>query len=556
MSSKSTTNRWTGSVLLPAALAAFWLLPVAAQSPVDEYGDYSSTVEQHEDYTAYDDTTPEVVILTPKVLAELVGPIALYPDDLLAIVLPASTFPIQIVQAARFLDDYEQDSSLKPVEDWDDSVTALLNYPKVVRMMNEDIEWTWELGGAVLNQQQDVIEAVEVFRDRAYAAGNLKSDDYQTVYDEGESIEIIPADEEVIYVPYYEPERVVIRHVEPAYYYYPQPCPVYYYPYPRGHSFSNGFFWGVTSAYRIGWSTRHLNVRHNSYWGHPYYGHRYSGHYYRQPSVHFYNNWYANTGRYSRHRYRDGDRWRPRRNSGARPGGHRSSGQSDLDGHSTTTIDHGDMLTTRIDDTRDRSDLVRRRASPDRQRVVRDRSQHEPRPTRRVVQVRERPATTAVATRPETRPTVDRRRPNTTANRRPRSSEDDVTLRRVVDRASQREPARRSTTRSSQVSSERRVMAKPAVARVSQRELVRRTTRGSQVNSERRVMTKPAVARRSPPVQREPTRQAKPAVRHEQRRSGNQSGRDTQARREAAQERKVSRTKDQKKPSRERRKKD
>ena len=75
-------------------------------------------------------------VLTNAELESLVGPIALYPDDLLAIVLPASTFPLQVVQAKRFLENLESDPSLKPDESWDDSVVALTNYPEVVELLN------------------------------------------------------------------------------------------------------------------------------------------------------------------------------------------------------------------------------------------------------------------------------------------------------------------------------------------------------------------------------------------------------------------------------------
>ncbi|HEY7672871.1 MAG TPA: DUF3300 domain-containing protein, partial [Gammaproteobacteria bacterium] len=73
------------------------------------------------------------VPLTPAELEKLVGPVALYPDDLLAIVLPASTYPLQIVQAARFLEDRANDTTLEPNPEWDESVVALLNYPEIVR---------------------------------------------------------------------------------------------------------------------------------------------------------------------------------------------------------------------------------------------------------------------------------------------------------------------------------------------------------------------------------------------------------------------------------------
>jgi hypothetical protein len=217
--------------------------------------------------------------LTPAELEELVGPVALYPDDLLAIVLPAATYPLQIVQAARFLDDRANDATLEPNPEWDDSIVALLNYPEIVRMMNEDLDWTWDLGAAVLADQSAVIAAVQTFRDRAYAAGNLRTDDRQVVTNEDNVIEIAPADPEVIYIPYYEPERVVVYHSTPAYYYYPYAYPVYYYPYPVGYGFTWGFFWGVTSAYSIGWHSHWLHVHHHTHVGHPYYHHPYYDHY-------------------------------------------------------------------------------------------------------------------------------------------------------------------------------------------------------------------------------------------------------------------------------------
>ena len=255
----------------------------------------------------------ELPTLTAQELEEVIGPIALYPDDLLAIVLPASTFPLQIVEAARFLEALEDDPSLEPDEDWDDSVVALTNYPEVVALLNEDLDWTWRLGEAVVAQQAEVISAIELFRDRAYAAGNLKTDDYQLVKHEGGAIQITPVEEDVIYVPYYEPERVVVYQPRPVYYYYPRPYPVYYYPYPRYHSFYDDYFWGVTTAFTIGWHSHHLNVFHHSYWGHPYYGRSYWNRWwYRRPDIHVYNNVYVrNRNNVSYDRYRRGDRWRP-----------------------------------------------------------------------------------------------------------------------------------------------------------------------------------------------------------------------------------------------------
>ncbi|MEM9208530.1 MAG: DUF3300 domain-containing protein, partial [Pseudomonadota bacterium] len=295
-----------------------------AQVPVDENGTPLST--DIAPLAGADVENPVVApsaVLGADELDDLVGPIALYPDDLLAVVLPASTYPLEIVQAARFLDRYEIDSTLTPDEDWDDSVVALLNYPEVLRMLNEDLDWTWRLGDAVVRQQADLILAIESFRDRAYAAGNLKSDEYQTVIlDDDGIIEIDPVSEDEIYVPYYEPERVVYRSPTPVYHYYPRAYPVYFYPYPRSHYFGSGFFWGVTTAFSIGWATDHLHVYHQSYRGHPFYGHRYhfTGSYWRRPSINVYNTWYVDARHpgYT-HRFNRGDYWRPRYRSGSRP---------------------------------------------------------------------------------------------------------------------------------------------------------------------------------------------------------------------------------------------
>ncbi len=297
--------------LLPL-LAALAVTPVGAQVPVDDSGAPLA------DYESFEPDAPagneDIPLLTQSELQELVGPIALYPDDLLAIVLPASTYPLQLVQAQRFLEDLEADPSLQPDEKWDDSVIALLNYPEVVELLNEDLDWTWRLGEAVVAQQADVVGALESFRDRAYAAGNLKSDAHQTVSRNDGAIEISPVDDDVIYVPYYEPERVVVYQPRPVYHYYPRAYPVYYYPYPVGYAFNSGFFWGVTTAFTIGWVTDSVHVVHHSYRGHPYYGYRYwDGWWYRRPTIHIHNHYYSrNRYAVSQHRYSRGDHWRPR----------------------------------------------------------------------------------------------------------------------------------------------------------------------------------------------------------------------------------------------------
>ena len=293
---------------LMAALLA--LAPAAgfAQVPVDDDGEPLGGPD-----AVQATGTDDIPLLDAAALEELVGPIALYPDDLLAIVLPASAYPLQIVEAARFLEALEADDSLKPDPDWDDSIVALLNYPEIVELMNDDIDWTWRLGEAVVAQQPDVVGAIEDFRDRAYAAGNLKSDAYQNVtHDEG-VIEITPVSDDVIYVPYYEPERVVVYQPRPVYYYYPRAYPVYYYPYPAYYHFDHGFFWGVTTAFTIGWMSDSLHVYHHSYYGHPFYGHAYYDYWwYRRPTINVYNTTYVNRSRVTINNYYHGDDWRPR----------------------------------------------------------------------------------------------------------------------------------------------------------------------------------------------------------------------------------------------------
>jgi hypothetical protein len=263
-------------------------------------------------------------------LEELVGPVALYPDDLLAIILPASAYPLQIVQAARYLEEYEQNPDLKPNDDWDDAVVALLNYPEIIELMNQDLDWTWQLGEAVVNQQPEVLDAVQQFRDRAYLAGNLATDERQVVSTDEGVIEIEPADPEVIYVPYYEPERVVVYQSTPVYRYYPRPYPVYYYPYPSDYWFASRLFWGVTTFYTLAWLSDGLHLHHHDHDSHPYYQrtyhtHHYVRHHYRHSSHDVYVN-RSHRPRYGRsdrtrydRRYR-GDAWRPAKRHGARPG--------------------------------------------------------------------------------------------------------------------------------------------------------------------------------------------------------------------------------------------
>jgi hypothetical protein len=205
-------------------------------------------------------------------LDNLVAPVALYPDDLLALVLPASTYPLDVVRADRFLERLKTNKDLKPDENLDSSVRNLLNYPEIVKKMSTDLDWTTQLGNAVVDDQGAVMEAVQRFRRKAYAANNLKTDDKQTVVVEDEIISLQPTKPDVIYVPQYDPVTVVVQQPAtyvgaPYYGYYPTAYPSYYYPYPPGYAFASGFFWGaVGAAWAMNWHGGHVehNVNINS----------------------------------------------------------------------------------------------------------------------------------------------------------------------------------------------------------------------------------------------------------------------------------------------------
>ena len=214
---------WRG--LVAAVLAVFCTASAMGQAPA-----------------AAGDVPPAV---SAQELDKLVGPIALYPDDLVAIVLPAATNPLELVQADRYLDKRKADPKLPVDEKWDDAVKSLLNYPDIVKMMSRDLDWTTALGEAVVDDQGAVLDAIQSFRRKAQAAGNLKTDAKQVVAVEKELVTIVPADPQVIYVPQYDPSTVVVYSAAPVYGYWPAPYPSYYYPYAPGAALATGIIWGA-----------------------------------------------------------------------------------------------------------------------------------------------------------------------------------------------------------------------------------------------------------------------------------------------------------------------
>jgi hypothetical protein len=191
----------------------------------------------------------------PEEIDALVAPIALYPDSLLAQVLMASTYPLEIVHAARWVKanpNVKGDAAVKAVqnEPWDTSVKSLVAFPQILKPMNDKIDWTQKLGDAFLAQQKDVFDAVQRLRARAQESGNLKSNEQQNVIVEqapaggGQTIvKIEPANAQVIYVPAYDPTVVYGGWGYPAYppYYWP-PYPAYY----------PGYYPGAGLAFGIG----------------------------------------------------------------------------------------------------------------------------------------------------------------------------------------------------------------------------------------------------------------------------------------------------------------
>lgn len=169
--------------------------------------------------------------LTEDELEILVARIALYPDELVALISEASLYPLQIVEASRFLDQVAKDKSLKPKDSWDGSVISLLNYPQVVKMMSDDLDWTQTFGDALTYQQKDVLVAIQQLRDKAVADGVIKTDDKVKVTTENDNVIIKAANPETIYIPQYQPEMLYVESypIVPITY-YPDPYPNYYYP--------------------------------------------------------------------------------------------------------------------------------------------------------------------------------------------------------------------------------------------------------------------------------------------------------------------------------------
>ncbi len=202
---------------------------------------------------------------SPKELQQLVAPIALYPDALVAQILAASTYPTEIVEADRWMQrhsDLKGEKLAKEVDkqDWDPSAKALAQFPSVLENMDKNLSWTSSLGEAYANEPQDVTNGVQEMRQQARKAGHLNSNEQEQVSTQGNTIIIEPASPDVVYVPAYDPWLV-----------YGEPIIAYpgWYPVP-------GIFWGgVGLSFGIGLGIGYFG---GFGWGWGHWGYDWRGH--------------------------------------------------------------------------------------------------------------------------------------------------------------------------------------------------------------------------------------------------------------------------------------
>ncbi len=202
--------------------------------------------------------TGEKPPLRPEELDQLLASVALYPDDLVAQILSASTYPVEVVQAARFAKENAKLKGEKLMaaakdKDWDPSVKAMLEFPDVLKMMDEKLDWTTKLGDAFLSQQRDVMDSIQRLRKKANEAGNLKTTKEQKVIveEQTQTIVIQPANPQVVYVPTYNPVVVYGTWPYPAY----PPYPVY----PPGYVATSVFSFAAGVAVGAAWGGWHSN---------------------------------------------------------------------------------------------------------------------------------------------------------------------------------------------------------------------------------------------------------------------------------------------------------
>jgi hypothetical protein len=234
---KQTTifQRTRGLLIISLIVSCFVLSPQLAPAQYDPYPAASENFSREE-------------------MAQLLAPIALYPDPLLSQILMASTYPIEVIEADRWVSRNPQlqgDALDWTLVDrgWDPSVKALCHFPSILALMSERIAETTDLGNAFLAQEAEVMAMVQELRATAYAQGNLTTNAQQTVIVERETVVIAPANPRVVYVPYYDPYYVYGSWWYPAY-------PPYFWG-PPGVSVVGISYWpGISFSFSFGnWST-------------------------------------------------------------------------------------------------------------------------------------------------------------------------------------------------------------------------------------------------------------------------------------------------------------
>ena len=217
----------------------------------------------------------QAAAFSPEQLDALLAPIALYPDALLTQVLMASAWPLQVVEAARWLSNpanaaLQGDALARALQSqsWDPAVKSLVPFPTVLTMMNGQLDWMQQLGYAFSTQQGDVLDSVQRLRQQAQGTGCLRTTEQQVVSAQGQTIVIAPANPDVVYVPAYNPTVVYGSWPYPSY-------PPVYFPPPPGYAVGNALLTGlafgvgvgvVASLWNIGspnWGYRNVNVNVN-----------------------------------------------------------------------------------------------------------------------------------------------------------------------------------------------------------------------------------------------------------------------------------------------------
>ena len=247
----SISRTWVQALGLLVAALALALPPAARAQSIDE----------------------QAIVYTQEELDPLLAPVALYPDALLAQVLTAATYPLEVVQAARFVQAnprLQGDAMARAAQgkNWEPSVTSLVQFPSVLAMMSDKLDWTQQLGDAFMSSPEGVMDTVQSLRAKAQAAGNLQSNAQQQVVMEERYIVIQPARPEVVYVPYYNPVLVYGSWWWPArqpWYWVPPPV---YRPATWGQVVATGVVWsvaiGITQSIwfdvRPSWRERNVTV--------------------------------------------------------------------------------------------------------------------------------------------------------------------------------------------------------------------------------------------------------------------------------------------------------